>query len=330
LIVGAITAFFAASVGLFQNDIKKVIAYSTMSQLAQECKYHSITFRLQTKYEKVNIYIINYIINVINSQITKAHDYKLNNHISYSLFNSSLNIWLNSYILSYIILFSLHFPTRRVGKSEKRKIIIIRKLVDISETIRLILILCGSKCELRIVNMQLAKNLFILYKYCMSYLLIFINMCGSTNLYLYSNNLEIDNIDTSIVSTEIVDKLDKSKNYEDLTFNQWLAGLIDGDGYFRISSCQITMDSRDVKALNGIKQKYGGTIRPVLNANAVRYILTNKKSLISLINDINGLIRNPKRLSQMNKLCVKYNIELKYPGPLNLCVSASARQLMGD
>jgi len=32
-IVGAITAFFAASVGLVQNDIKRVIAYSTCSQL---------------------------------------------------------------------------------------------------------------------------------------------------------------------------------------------------------------------------------------------------------------------------------------------------------
>lgn len=32
-IIGAITAFFAATVGLVQNDIKKVIAYSTCSQL---------------------------------------------------------------------------------------------------------------------------------------------------------------------------------------------------------------------------------------------------------------------------------------------------------
>lgn len=33
MLTGAITSFFAASVGLFQNDLKKVIAYSTMSQL---------------------------------------------------------------------------------------------------------------------------------------------------------------------------------------------------------------------------------------------------------------------------------------------------------
>src|SRR6202008_4520780 len=32
-IVGALTAIFAASIGLVQNDIKRVLAYSTVSQL---------------------------------------------------------------------------------------------------------------------------------------------------------------------------------------------------------------------------------------------------------------------------------------------------------
>jgi NADH-quinone oxidoreductase subunit L len=33
VVIGALTAFMAASIGLFQNDIKRVIAYSTTSQL---------------------------------------------------------------------------------------------------------------------------------------------------------------------------------------------------------------------------------------------------------------------------------------------------------
>ena len=33
IFIGAITAFFAATVGLVQNDIKRVVAYSTCSQL---------------------------------------------------------------------------------------------------------------------------------------------------------------------------------------------------------------------------------------------------------------------------------------------------------
>lgn len=76
------------------------------------------------------------------------------------------------------------------------------------------------------------------------------------------------------------------------------------------------MDIRDKKALDEIKQKFGGSIKTVANANALRYKLRHKKGLISLINNINGNIRNPIRLLQMNKLCVKYGIELKYSNSL--------------
>jgi len=61
---------------------------------------------------------------------------------------------------------------------------------------------------------------------------------------------------------------------------------------------------------------WGGIITPISNANALRYQLAHKKGLIQLINGINGLIRNPTRMLQMNKLCVKYGIELRYPKPL--------------
>jgi NADH-quinone oxidoreductase subunit L len=52
--IGATTAFFAASVGLFQNDIKRVIAYSTCSQLgymfaaAGVAAYNAAMFHLFT------------------------------------------------------------------------------------------------------------------------------------------------------------------------------------------------------------------------------------------------------------------------------------------
>lgn len=104
-------------------------------------------------------------------------------------------------------------------------------------------------------------------------------------------------------------------------FNEWLAGVIDGDGYFNLSKkgtarCTIVMDTRDKNVLYEVKHKFGGSIYTISNANALRYQLSHKKGLITLINSINGLIRNPTRMLQMNKLCAKYEIELLYPKAL--------------
>ena len=268
--VGAITTVFSSLIGLFQQDIKKVIAYSTMSQLAREHNWVSIMFRHQTICVEVIKNICIFFL-MINSQITKAHDY-IYNHINYNLFNSSITSWLYYYIIKYVIM------------SIRWKITIISKLVGISEAIRLILI------SLNLTNVKLSIKPFIksIHTCCNSWLTI-------------KSSFKSDN---------------------NLSFNEWLAGLIDGDGYFILTkkgyvSCEISMDARDKNALYEIKHKYGGTIKPVSNAQALRYKLKHKKGLISLINDVNGLIRNPTRLLQINKLCVKYNIELKYPQDLS-------------
>ena len=263
--IGAITTVFSSLIGLFQIDIKKVIAYSTMSQLARVYNYVLIIYRHQA----ICVEVI--CRNIINSQITKAHGYKYN-HITINLFNSSLTLlWQYFYIMLYIIM------------SVRWKINIISKLVGISEAIRLILIYLNY-------NILLG---FILYKFIHFYIL---NISIKYPYSTFNHNV---------------------KKTIDNSFNEWLCGLLDGDGYFILTkkgyaSCEITMDIRDKTALYEIKQKYGGSIKTIANANALRYKLRHKKGLISLINNINGNIRNPVRLLQMNKLCVKYGIELKY------------------
>jgi hypothetical protein len=70
------------------------------------------------------------------------------------------------------------------------------------------------------------------------------------------------------------------------------------------------MGARDKKVLSLICHKYGGYIKEISNGYAFKYKLRNRAGLISLIEDINGLIRNPTRLLQMSKLCKKFDIEL--------------------
>lgn len=104
-------------------------------------------------------------------------------------------------------------------------------------------------------------------------------------------------------------------------FNEWLAGLIDGDGYLNVSkegytSCEITVALNDEKALQQIKQKFGGSIKLRSGVKAVRYRLHNREGMINLINAVNGNIRNSKRLPQLHKVCSILNIKIIKPIPL--------------
>jgi hypothetical protein len=113
----------------------------------------------------------------------------------------------------------------------------------------------------------------------------------------------------------IINKTDQTK------FNQWLGGLIDGDGQFQttkkgFNSLKIVKNINDKSLLYSIKHKYGGSIKEISGSNALKYKLQNPKGLTNLINDVNGLIKNPIRMLQLNKICINYNIELIEPQPL--------------
>jgi ubiquinol-cytochrome c reductase cytochrome b subunit len=84
------------------------------------------------------------------------------------------------------------------------------------------------------------------------------------------------------------------------------------------ASLEITMDIRDERALQAVKNVYGGSIKLRSGVNALRYRLHNKQGLLNLINDVNGHIRNPVRLIQLNSICFKYELTLNYPEKLTL------------
>ncbi len=294
--IGAITTIFSSLIGLFQQDIKKVIAYSTMSQLAQEYTSHSSIFRHQT----ICVETINIIIIIVNSQITKARDYFYNNHYNFKFFNSSTIIWLYQHIISVLI---------------RWKFEIIRKLVGISEAIRLILVFIELKLINSISKLSMLKKHLFFFFFNKNPILSLCKAINNKHCLVVSRNM----------STNIY-QLDNSNNTKylnpNIAFKQWLAGLIDGDGYFLLSkngynSCEITMDARDKKVLYLVQHMYGGSVKNLSKALAFKYKLRNRAGLIALINDVNGLIRNPTRLLQMNKLCVKFNIELNYPDNLS-------------
>ena len=171
--------------------------------------------------------------------------------------------------------------------------------------------------------------------------LLFFNFSLIFLIELWFNNINIvkkDVLSSSYTSKpgqlviKSINSLGKIKHYStvstnnkpnetDIIFNQWLAGLIDGDGCFHLSkkgyaSLEIVMETRDKHCLYLIKQKFGGSVKLRSGVNWLRYRLHHKKGLLDLIEAVNGEIRNPVRLLQLNKICDKYNIPLIQPSGL--------------
>jgi ubiquinol-cytochrome c reductase cytochrome b subunit len=76
------------------------------------------------------------------------------------------------------------------------------------------------------------------------------------------------------------------------------------------------MDIRDQHCLYQIKQKFGGSVKLKSGVKAIRYRLHHKKGLLELINSVNGEIRNPVRILQLERILKIYNINFKKPNKL--------------
>lgn len=104
----------------------------------------------------------------------------------------------------------------------------------------------------------------------------------------------------------------------DLKVRQWIAGLTDGDGNFNVSKkgyveYSVVMEPRDIACLYKLKQRYGGSVKSFASANAVRFRLHHKEGILKVISDLNGLIQNPVRYAQLEKVCALYNVTVLPP-----------------
>lgn len=133
---------------------------------------------------------------------------------------------------------------------------------------------------------------------------------------LDSNNFLFSSLLLSFSSSSTLSAEEKENR-----FNEWLGGLIDGDGCFLFSkagygSLEIVGHTRDKHSLYQVKQAFGGSIQLRAGNNHLRYRLHNKPGLLRLIESVGAHIRNPVRLSQLNRICVEYNFPLVFAKPL--------------
>ena len=177
-----------------------------------------------------------------------------------------------------------------------------------------------------IISQQTVCGEFILYLLSTLYI-SYIYYTVKVKIFLNYNNPQVTKAFNSWVGTSEAIRLlnkkirrihTKGSSETNLKFKEWLAGLIDGDGCFTLTKkgyagLEITMDIRDERALQAVKNVYGGSIKLRSNAKALRYRLHHKEGLLRLINDVNGLIRNSYRLVQLNKVCIKYDLNLISP-----------------
>ena len=110
---------------------------------------------------------------------------------------------------------------------------------------------------------------------------------------------------------KISDHLGKRRELNEEEWGDYLAGLIDGDGWIGENNITIEFNELDASLAYEIKKEIGyGRVYKIEGKRAVRYELRKKEGLIKLMGMINGRLRSEKKVSQL-KMNSKGWIEVK-------------------
>lgn len=109
----------------------------------------------------------------------------------------------------------------------------------------------------------------------------------------------------------------------EIGWNQWLAGLIDGDGCFYISktkqvSLEITTALLDERMLQEIKQRIGGAVKKRAGSQSVRLRVGKREQVLEVVKRVNGYIRLESRYQQFQAACHLLHVKCLLPEPLVL------------
>jgi len=86
------------------------------------------------------------------------------------------------------------------------------------------------------------------------------------------------------------------------------------------------MKKEDTLALYSLKHKFGGSIKEI--SSGLKYKLAHRQGLIKLVNSVNGLIRNPPKMLQLDKVCKLYGINFETSNPLTFTMDGLVDLLM--
>jgi len=100
----------------------------------------------------------------------------------------------------------------------------------------------------------------------------------------------------------ISEHLSSIKPYNDHEFGYFLAGLIEGDGWFGYREVHIIFSENDIPLAYSIKKRIGhGNVYKIKDKKAVRYICKNKKGISTILELINGKFVSSPKYEQLNR-----------------------------